>query len=35
MWDAKVELEYLFSLGLQKDELEKILSKNVKKLLNV
>jgi predicted TIM-barrel fold metal-dependent hydrolase len=35
MWDAKVELEYLFSLGLQKDELEKILSKNVKKLLNI
>lgn len=35
MWDAGSELEYFFSLELSKEENEKILSKNLKKLLNI
>lgn len=35
MWDAGEELKYFFSLGLTSEENEKILSKNLKKLLNL
>ena len=35
MWDAKEELERFFSLGLTYEENELILSKNIKKLLNL
>ena len=35
MWDAGEELSYFFSLNLTKEENEKILSKNLKKLLNI
>ena len=35
MWDAKEELERFFSLGLTDEENEMILSKNIKKLLNL
>ncbi|MBR6736770.1 MAG: amidohydrolase [Clostridia bacterium] len=35
MWNAKTELDYFFSLNLTREENEKILSKNAKKLLNI
>ena len=35
MWDAGEELAYFFSLNLTKEENEKILSKNLKTLLNI
>ena len=35
MWDAKTELERFFSIGLSKEDNEKILSKNIKKLLKI
>ena len=35
MWDAKEELERFFALGLTEEENELILSKNIKKLLNL
>lgn len=34
MWSAREELEYFFSLNLSREENEKILSKNVKRILN-
>jgi predicted TIM-barrel fold metal-dependent hydrolase len=33
MWKQEDELEYLYSLGLSDDELEKILYKNITKIL--
>ena len=35
MWDHKKELEYFFSLGLDKSELENILNINAKKVFGV
>ena len=35
MWDASEELEYFFSLGFSKEDNDKMLSKNIKKLLAI
>ena len=35
MWDATGELERFYAIGLSDEENEKILSKNIKKLLNI